>query len=121
MTSMALADLNQDGEYELYYTFSFGSGVHALSIGYFDPVKKEVTILDCPLQLHLHELILTVNESGDLCVNIAVIDEKSYQSFVDFSLKAQELIGAVVFEENTITLQLAEEMPEMGGEKIYPR
>lgn len=121
VTSMALADLNQDGEYELYYTFSFGSGVHALSIGYFDPVKKEVTILDCPLQLHLHELILTVNESGDLCVNIAVIDEKTYQSFVDFSLKAQELIGAVVFEENTITLQLAEEMPEMGGEKIYPR
>ena len=121
VTSMALADLNRDGAYELYYTFSFGSGVHALNIGYFDPVKKEVTVLDCPLQLHLHELMLTVNESGDLCVNIAVIDEKSYQSFVDFSLKAQELTGTVVLKEDTITLQLAEEMPEMGEEKIYPR
>lgn len=107
LTSMALADLNQDGAYELYYTFSFGSGVHALSIGYFDPVKKEVTILDCPLQLHLHELMLTVNESGDLCVNIAVIDEETYQSFVDFSLEAQELIGTVVSTEDTITLQLS--------------
>ena len=65
--------------------------------------------------------MLTVNESGDLCVNIAVIDEKSYQSFVDFSLKAQELTGTVVLKEDTITLQLAEEMPEMGEEKIYPR
>lgn len=107
LTSMALADLNQDGAYELYYTYSFGSGVHALSIGYFDPVKKEVTILDCPLQLHGHELMLTVNESGDLCVNIAVIDEETYQSFVDFSLEAQELIGTVVSTEDTITLQLS--------------
>lgn len=120
VTSMALADLNQDGEYELYYTFSFGSGLHILSIGYFDPVKKEVTLLDYDLESHGHELMLTVNESGDLCVNIAVIDEKSYQSFVDFSFKAQELIGTVVFEENTITLQLAEEMPEMGGEVECP-
>ncbi|MDE5801772.1 MAG: hypothetical protein K2I22_02515 [Lachnospiraceae bacterium] len=107
LTSMALADLNQDGAYELYYTFSFGSGVHALSIGYFDPVKKEVTILDCPLQSHGHELMLTANESGDLCVNIAVIDEKMYQSFVDFSLEAQELIGTVVSSEDTITLHIS--------------
>ncbi len=78
VTSMALADLNQDGDDELYYTYVFGSGVHALSIGYFDPVKKEVTILDCPHQSHGHELMLTANESGDLCVNIAVIDEETY-------------------------------------------
>ncbi|MBD5510719.1 MAG: hypothetical protein HDR08_05645 [Lachnospiraceae bacterium] len=107
LTSMALADLNQDGAYELYYTFSFGSGVHALRIGYFDPVKKEVTILDCPLQSHGHELMLTANESGDLCVNIAVIDENTYQSFVDFSLEAQELIGTVIFGEDTIALQIS--------------
>lgn len=107
LTSMALADLNQDGEYELYYTFSFGSGVHALSIGYFDPVKKEVTILDCPLWLHLHELLLTVNEAGDLCVNLAMIAEETYQSFVDFSLEAQELIGTIFYTEDTITLHLS--------------
>ena len=118
VTSMALADLNQDGAYELYYTFSFGSGVHALSIGYFDPVKKEVTILDCPLQLHLHELMLTVNESGDLCVNLAVIAEETYQSFVDFSLEAQELIGTVVFGEDTMTLQLTVSLEELQKEKV---
>lgn len=102
MTSMALADLNKDGEYELYYTYSFGSGVHISSIGYFDPVNKEVTEFAYSLNAHQKELLLTVNEAGDLCVNIAQID--SYQSFVDFSLKAQELVGRILYEENEITL-----------------
>lgn len=102
MTSMALADLNKDGAYELYYTFSFGSGLHISSIGYFDPASKEVTILEYALNSHQNELMLTVNEAGDLCINLARID--SFRSFVDFSMKAEELVGTVVFKENAIEL-----------------
>lgn len=100
MTSMALADLNQDGAYELYYTFSFGSGLHLSNIGYFDPVSREVTILEYTLNSHQNDLMLTANEAGDLCVNLARLD--SFRSFVDFSMKAEKLVGTVVFEENAV-------------------
>lgn len=102
LTSMALADLNGDGAYELYYTFSFGSGLHLSNIGYFDPVSKEAVLLEYSLNSHQNELMLTVNEAGDLCVNLAQID--SFQSFVDFSIKADALAGTMVFEENTVKL-----------------
>ncbi|MDE6714346.1 MAG: hypothetical protein K2K20_11485 [Lachnospiraceae bacterium] len=111
ITSMALADINMDGQYELYYTFSWGSGLHRSQIGYFDPVSREVTIFDYsyfggPFSFLSSEMILTVNASGDLCVNSAIID---LDSFVDFSIKAQELIGTIVFDEDEITLKLYNE------------
>lgn len=114
ITSMALADINMDGQYELYYTFSWGSGMHRSQIGYFDPVSREVTIFDYSYYYSFidhssvlsSEMILTVNASGDLCVNSAIID---MDSFVDFSIKAQELIGTIVFDEDEITLKLYNE------------
>ena len=36
ITSFALADMNLDGMEELYFTFSWGSGMHRSEIGYFD-------------------------------------------------------------------------------------
>lgn len=106
--SMALADINMDGQYELYYTFSWGSGLHRSQIGYFDPVSREVTIFDYsyfggPFSFLSSEMILTVNASGDLCVSSAIID---LDSFVDFSITAQELIGTIVLDEDEITLKL---------------
>lgn len=103
ITSMALADLNMDNQYELYYTFSWGSGLHRSQIGYFDPVDKEITIFDDSFPIS--DLMLTVNKSGDLCVNTAVIDA---DSFVNFSIKAQDLIGTIIFDEDKITLNIDE-------------
>lgn len=101
ITSMALADLNEDGQYELYYTFSWGSGLHRSQIGYFDPANKEVTIFD--YSLLYSDMMLTTNESGELRVNSATL---TVDSFVDFSIKAQELTGAIELEENSITLNI---------------
>lgn len=39
-----LADLNQDGKDELYFTFSWGSGLHRAQAGYFDPVHEKIVI-----------------------------------------------------------------------------
>lgn len=99
---MALADINMDGQYELYYTFSWGSGIHHSQIGYFDPVRKEETIFDyscCDF-----EMMLTVNSSGNLCVNSAALDDMD--SFVDFVIKAEDLIGMIVFEDKGITFNM---------------
>lgn len=98
ITSMALADINKDNQYELYYTFSWGSGIHRSQIGYFNPADKEVTILD--YSFYFSDMMLTVNEVGDLCVNGTVFD--SYSS-VDFSLKPQSFLGTIVLERGKIT------------------
>ena len=101
ITSMALADLNKDGEYELYYTFSWGSGLHRSQIGYFDSTSKEIHIFD--YSLFDSDMVLTVNKSGDLCVNSATLDGKD---FVDFTIKSQDFMGTIDFEEDEITLNI---------------
>lgn len=50
ITDARLADLNDDGVNELYFTFSWGSGIHRAQAGYFDPVRERVKIFNhaCP-------------------------------------------------------------------------
>ena len=98
---MALADIKMDNQYELYYTFSWGSGIHRSEIGYFDPANKEITVFD--YSFTNSDMMLTVNESGDLCVNSAVLD---FDSYVDFSIKARNLIGTIVFDQDNIVLNV---------------
>lgn len=102
ITSMALADINMDNQYELYYTFTSGSGMPYSQIGYFDPVSKEDTIFD--FVTHFSSLMLTMNESGDLCVNDAAYPKGD--SCVDFTIKAQDLIGTIICDKGKITLNI---------------
>lgn len=104
--SMALADLNQDGQYELYYTFSFGSGIHRTMIAYFDPSTKKEESFD--YASYHYGIILTANEDGELCVKIGTYDlDYSKDWYVDYSMKATEQqMGAIVWEEGTITLKI---------------
>lgn len=46
VTSFAIADLNEDGEFELYFTYSWGSGIHRSQVGYFDTASRETVIFD---------------------------------------------------------------------------
>lgn len=104
MGSMALGDLNRDGQYELYYTFSWGSGIPRSQIGYFDPACREVTVFD--ESFFFDEVMLTVNEAGELCVNAADFDRESP---VDYSIRAEELLGTITFEGEQITLNIEQE------------
>lgn len=103
ITSMALADLNKDGEYELYYTFSFGSGMHRSQVGYFDPISKEEYIFE--YSLPNSDMMLTVNKSGDLCVNSASL---VLNDFVNFTIEAQDFMGTVNFKEGRIELNITQ-------------
>lgn len=107
ITSMALADLNRDGQYELYYTFSWGSGIPRSQIGYFDPAVKEVRIFD--ESFYFLEIMLTVTESDGLCVNTASLN---MDSFVDFSITSQDLIGTIALENDEISLRVDQEKLE---------
>lgn len=102
ITSMALADLNKDGTYELYYTFSWGSGLHRSHVGYFEPINKEIHVFEDDVLLE-SDMILTINSSGDLCVNSATID---MDDFVNFTIKAQDFIGTLDFKGNQVVLNI---------------
>lgn len=104
ITSVALADLNRDGQYELYYTFVWGSGLIRSQIGYFNPANKKITVF-AP-SVFVSDLMLTVNESGTLCVNTITSDCYDTVSFVDYVVKAQDQIGTITLERNRITVQI---------------
>lgn len=46
VTSFALADINEDSKLELYFTTSWGSGMHRSNIGYFDFADRKINYFD---------------------------------------------------------------------------
>ncbi|WP_340024195.1 hypothetical protein MHI24_03620 [Paenibacillus sp. FSL K6-1096] len=101
LTSVALADLDRDHQYELYFTVGWGSGIHRSQIGYFNPSTKRVTVFD--FQYFDHDMMLTTGEAGaSLIVNEAAIE---YVSLVDFKIKSDnKLIASIVSEKGEIKL-----------------
>lgn len=104
--SMALADVDMDGQYELYYTFSWGSGIPRTMIGYFDPCAKETKAFDYA-SFH-YGMMLTANENGELCVNTALYDlDYTENWFVDYMIQAgEQQIGTIRLENGEITLKI---------------
>lgn len=96
--SFALADLTGDGEYELYFTFSWGSGMHRSMIGYFDPAQKEATVFD--VAFWDADCMLTLGEKARLEVSRAEFTGR--ESFVSFDIAAVEVLGSIAFEEGEI-------------------
>ncbi len=101
VTSFAIADVNSDGSPELYFTFSWGSGIHRSQIGYFDTADKKTVIFD--YQCWLGELMLESDTDNVLCVYHANWDVKS---FVDIEMSTDEkaaeialVSGDIVFVE----------------------
>lgn len=105
VTSFAVVDLNADGAFELYFTYSWGSGIHRSQAGYFDSASGKVTGFD--FVSWLGELLLETDDEQNLCVYHADCDGKS---FVDMELSAGEKAAYITAEEGEISLRsLAEE------------
>ena len=103
ITSMALSDFNQDNQYELYFTYSWGSGLHRSQVGYFDPSTKELTLFD--YSYLNYDLILTKNDENSLCVNEATI---AGESFVDFQISSNKVVANITLNNEEITLHVIE-------------
>lgn len=106
VVSMALADVDQDGWYELYYSYIYGSGILRCGISYFDPHRKESVSLGRSFQW---DKLFTTNEAGELCVNELdwewndPNDEGDFDA--EYSICAGEQIGTILFEDGEITLK----------------
>lgn len=100
LTSMALADMNKDGQYELYYTFSWGSGLHRSQVGYFDPgTKAEHGFEDSYIG---EDVVLTADDKGALIVNIAEVSAS--ESFVDMTLTPMAPVSTITLTDDGISL-----------------
>lgn len=100
LTSMALADLNGDQKPELYFTYSFGSGLHRSNAAYFDPATKKVVVFDyTPLN---KDMIITENNDGGLSLYNATINKMD--SFVNFEIERKDFISHIVYGNGQISL-----------------
>lgn len=104
ITSFAVADINQDGKSELYFTYSWGSGIHRSLAGYFDTQNKEIVLFDYS---YFNKDMVFVNENHSLSLYEADVDVKS---FVDISLlQGEEKVGDIVFDSDEIHLITSQE------------
>jgi len=104
VTSMALADLNGDQAPELYYTYSWGSGLHRSLAAYFDPAAMQSVAFD---YTHMNEdMLVTGNGGGGLSLYAASVADS--EDFAHFDLVGGALLSDIVYENGQITLAPAE-------------
>lgn len=99
VTSFAVADLNEDGKTELYFTYSWGSGIHRSQVGYFDTANQETVLFD--FSNPFGEAVLAADDDQTLCVYQA---EAQIRSFVDIALTAEDKIATFLFDSGKISL-----------------
>lgn len=103
ITSIALADLNKDDCYELYYTFSCGSGIHQSSVAYFNPItKKEVQFDNL---IYDEDLIINYNGGSELLLSTADVN---YTSFVEIKTFSKIEVGKILCEKGIVKYQVLE-------------
>ena len=95
--SFAAADLNKDGNYELYFTFSYGSGMNHAEVSCFD-TSEDTEFYFCSDYFN-DDMTLAV-ENGKLCVYKAAYKEAG--SFVSIKTEPKEKIGEIVYEYGVI-------------------
>lgn len=98
VTSFAVADLNADGAFELFFTYSWGSGLHHSYVGYFDSSTKEVIIFD--FRILWRELMLETKH------NKLYVYTASYHknSFVDIEIFPKDKIAFIIENSGEISL-----------------
>lgn len=98
MTSFAIADLNGDQKDELYFTYSWGSGIHRSEVGYFDTATREVTLFD--FRSLFTDLVFSA-EDNHLQIHTATFDGSS---FSEFEPTDETKLASIVFSDDEIML-----------------
>lgn len=101
VTSLALGDLNNDGAYEIYFTYSWNADTYCSQAGYFNTKTSEVHYFGdyiCPGS----ELVLTA-ENDTLAIFKAELTE--YEDKVHFELEADKSIAEIVCNNGEIEIE----------------
>jgi hypothetical protein len=100
-----LADLNDDGEDELYFTYSWGYGMLRSQIAYFDFKKKT----DCRIDYVYmdNDMMIIEDANGGLSLYHAYVfsDDDADTCFVEYSLKSGKLHGKLVYKDGNVKVE----------------
>lgn len=99
VTSFAISDMNEDGDPELYFTYSWGSGIHRSQVGYFDTAAKELVSFE--FADIGNDSLLKFDENNRLCVYRA---DCKVNSFVDIELSTTVKTAEILWDSEKISL-----------------
>ncbi|WP_138754516.1 M56 family metallopeptidase [Paenibacillus sinopodophylli] len=103
VTSMALDDLDSDGKMELFFTYSWGSGIHRSLVAYFSPTAKEVVTL--PYAHWNEDMTIVTNRDGSLSLYGAAITNMA--GFAHFVVDRTDFVSDIVYVNGQISLNAA--------------
>lgn len=99
LTSFAVADIDRDGSPEVYFTYSWGSGMHRSMAGYFDTRDRAVVLFDYS---YYNGDMLLVGGNNSLSLCEASVE---FRSFTDMTLRqGEEKLGDIVSDSGEIRL-----------------
>jgi|GEM_PF-3791767 len=105
IVDMQVCDFDGDGQADILYTSSWGSGMHRWEIGYFDFTKMEDNFIyssftSSPV-LGLADVMLEkVGENEFEIYTISFDISEAENFFIDFKYSKEELIGRVINENS---------------------
>lgn len=99
VSSFAVADMNSDGQIELYFITSSGSGLHSSRVGYFDFATKKM--LKFAFLNYDSDMMFSAEDDKLILYNATL----KCTSFVDIKNEKTNAVGEILFEKNTIVLK----------------
>ena len=115
LSSMALSDLDQDGRSELYFTYSFGSGVHQSHLGVYAPAYDPDKIYEADTY-YLGDLMLYSDQENQVGARVVGPDPETNKANI------QATLGQLSLEKVGLTpvlqINLVEDLPEQIVESL---
>jgi hypothetical protein len=109
VTSIRVADLDQDGSAELLFTYSFGSGIHQSRIGMVAPAYAKDRIYEAEIA-YLGDVGLVQEDTSRVVVRVVESDDE------DLILRYTDTLGHLTIQkrgdEVDLVLRLAEDIPD---------
>ena len=109
VTSIRVADLDQDGSAELLFSYSFGCGIHQSRIAMYAPALAEDRVFEAEIA-YLGDVGLVKEAMSDVVVRVVESDDES------LILRYTDTLGHLTIEKGEggvrLVLQIAEDLPD---------
>lgn len=100
-----LCDLDENGAYELLYTYSWGSGLHRSHLGWLDPQTGAQATADYAYMMRDMMLLRLWNADNSITLFHADFAQTDGVAFIDMTYAAGEALGRVVYEDGTLRVE----------------
>lgn len=101
LVDVKVCDFDKDGNHELLYTYSFGSGLHRSHVAHFDLKTKRQTELD---YTYLNDdMMIVINADEQVSLYHANV-EAGKIGLIDFDLTAGKYLADVVYENGKLSV-----------------